>query len=124
MPSAERASAAVENVNGEIAALYIGREVEDQAGWTSADRAGRNGGQVPAGRKRDSRRVARRCARCRRDAGLPLWRYLGAEATLLPVPMMNILNGGAHAENTVDFQEFMVAPVGASSIVQAVQDGR
>ena len=48
------------------------------------------------------------------EAGLPLWRYLGGEAAhVLPVPMMNVLNGGAHADNKVDFQEFMVVPVGA-----------
>ena len=47
------------------------------------------------------------------EAGLPLWRYLGGEAAhVLPVPMMNVLNGGAHADNKVDFQEFMVVPVG------------
>jgi len=57
------------------------------------------------------------------DAGLPLWRYLNPEATLLPVPMMNVLNGGVHAQNNVDFQEFMVAPVGATSVTQAVQIG-
>lgn len=57
------------------------------------------------------------------DAGVALWRCLNAEAMLLPVPMMNVLNGGVHAENNVDFQEFMVAAVGAASITQAVQMG-
>src|SRR6202035_1626677 len=48
------------------------------------------------------------------EEGLPLWRYLGGEsARVLPVPMMNVLNGGAHADNKVDFQEFMVVPCGA-----------
>ena len=55
---------------------------------------------------------------------MPLYRWLGGdEATLLPVPMMNVLNGGAHADNPVDFQEFMIAPVGAGSFAQAVAMG-
>ncbi|MGH2926559.1 MAG: phosphopyruvate hydratase, partial [Solirubrobacterales bacterium] len=55
---------------------------------------------------------------------LPLWRYLGGEgAHVLPVPMMNVLNGGAHADNKVDFQEFMVVPVGAPSFAEAVRIG-
>ena len=58
------------------------------------------------------------------DAGLPLYRYLGgARANRLPVPLMNILNGGAHADNSVDLQEFMVAPVGARTFAEAVQMG-
>ena len=58
------------------------------------------------------------------DAGLPLYRYVGgASARLLPVPMMNILNGGAHADNLIDFQEFMVMPVGAETFSHAVQWG-
>ncbi len=56
--------------------------------------------------------------------GLPLYRYVGGEeATLLPVPMMNIINGGVHADNPIDFQEFMIAPVGATSIAEAVRMG-
>ena len=55
---------------------------------------------------------------------MPLWRYLGGpDANLLPVPTMNVLNGGVHADNPVDFQEFMIAPVGASSFAQAMQMG-
>ena len=58
------------------------------------------------------------------DAGLPLYRYLGgARANRLPVPMMNILNGGAHADNSVDLQEFMVAPIGARTFADAVRMG-
>jgi len=58
------------------------------------------------------------------SAGLPLFRYLGGpNAHLLPVPMMNILNGGAHADNSVDIQEFMIAPIGAASFAEAVQWG-
>jgi enolase len=56
------------------------------------------------------------------EARMPLYRWLGgADATLLPVPMMNVLNGGAHADNPVDFQEFMIAPLGARSFAQAVE---
>ncbi|HYC28008.1 MAG TPA: phosphopyruvate hydratase [Chitinophagaceae bacterium] len=56
--------------------------------------------------------------------GLPLYRYVGGvNASLLPVPMMNIINGGAHADNPIDFQEFMIMPVGASSIAEAVRMG-
>jgi enolase 1/2/3 len=58
------------------------------------------------------------------SAGLPLFRYLGGpNAYLLPVPMMNILNGGAHADNSVDIQEFMIAPVGAATFTEAVRWG-
>src|SRR5438876_3762085 len=58
------------------------------------------------------------------DAGLPLYRYLGGPVTnVLPVPMMNILNGGAHAANTVDFQEFMVVPIGAESFPEGLRTG-
>jgi len=58
------------------------------------------------------------------DAGMPLYRYLGGPmARVLPVPMMNILNGGAHATNTVDFQEYMVVPVGAETFADAVRMG-
>jgi enolase len=58
------------------------------------------------------------------ETGQPLWRYLGGEAAhVLPVPMMNVLNGGAHADNKVDFQEFMVVPVGAGSFADALRMG-
>src|SRR5687768_5446448 len=58
------------------------------------------------------------------DAGLPLYRYLGGpQATLLPVPLMNILNGGAHAANNVDLQEFMIAPVGFDTFEEALRAG-
>src|SRR5213075_1533990 len=58
------------------------------------------------------------------SVGLPLYRYLGGPlARVLPVPMMNILNGGAHATNTVDFQEFMIVPVGAETFGDAVRMG-
>ena len=55
---------------------------------------------------------------------VPLWRYLGGEAAhVLPVPMMNVLNGGAHADNSVDFQEFMIVPVGAPTFAEALRTG-
>jgi enolase len=58
------------------------------------------------------------------ETGLPLWRYVGGtNAHVLPVPMMNVLNGGAHADNTVDFQEFMIMPVGAAGFSEAVRWG-
>jgi enolase len=58
------------------------------------------------------------------EAGLPLWRYVGgANAHVLPVPMLNVLNGGVHADNTVDFQEFMIMPVGAASFSEALRWG-
>ena len=58
------------------------------------------------------------------EVGLPLWRYVGgANAHVLPVPMMNVLNGGAHADNTVDFQEFMIMPVGAASFSEGLRWG-
>ncbi len=58
------------------------------------------------------------------DAGLPLYRYLGGDsATTMPVPMMNIINGGSHADNSVDLQEFMILPVGAANITEAVRYG-
>ena len=64
------------------------------------------------------------CRAAARSAGLPLYRYLGGiSARLLPVPMMNVLNGGVHADNTVDFQEFMIMPVGAETFSSALRMG-
>jgi enolase len=64
------------------------------------------------------------CRAAARSAGLPLYRYLGGlQARRLPVPMMNILNGGVHADNTVDFQEFMIMPVGAENFSEALRMG-
>jgi enolase len=116
---------AVEHVNGEIAHAVRGREAEDQAaldrvlidldGTPDKSRLGANAllGVSLA--------VVRAAAA---DRGMPLWRHLGGEqACLLPVPMMNILNGGVHADNSVDFQEFMIAPVGAESFAQALRVG-
>ena len=62
------------------------------------------------------------CRASARSADVPLYRYLGGlQARMLPVPMMNVLNGGVHADNTVDFQEFMIMPVGAESFAQALR---
>ena len=116
---------AIEHVNDEIAAAVLGLDADDQRGLDGrmieldgTDGKTRLGANAILG---VSLAVARAAAA---DAGEPLWRYLGgAEASLLPVPTMNVLNGGVHADNPVDFQEFMIAPVGAASFAQAVQMG-
>jgi enolase len=116
---------AVGNVNGEIAAAVKGHDAADQRGLDDAmialdgtDGKSRLGANAILGVSMASARAAAA------DAGQPLWRYLGGEsASLLPVPTMNVLNGGVHADNPVDFQEFMIAPVGANSFAQAVQMG-
>ena len=108
---------AVANVNGEIAGAIMGvdaagqRELDEQLiALDGTDGKTRLGANAILG---VSMAVARAAAA---QAGMPLYRWLGGEeATLLPVPMMNVLNGGVHADNPVDFQEFMVAPVGAGS---------
>ena len=77
--------------------------------------------QKPPRRQRDS--VSRRGAAAA-SLKLPLWRYVGgSQACVMPVPMINVLNGGAHADNSLDFQEFMVLPVGAASFAEAVRMG-
>ena len=116
---------AVEHVNGEIAAALRGREAADQAGLDRAlvelDGTGtkaRLGANAILG---VSLAVARAVAG---ERGEPLWRSLaGATAPLLPTPMMNVMNGGVHADNPVDFQEFMIMPVGATSFAQALRMG-
>jgi enolase len=118
-------TAAVAHVNGEIADAVRGRDASDQAG---VDRAlieldgtpnkSRLGANAILAVSLASAQAAAA------SAGQPLWRYLGGEdAHLLPVPMMNVLNGGAHADNAVDFQEFMVVPIGASSFSEALRIG-
>jgi enolase len=116
---------AVANVNGEIAGAVVGREAEDQAGLDAAlialdgtDNKGRLGANAILGVSLATAKAAAAAG------GMPLYRYVGgAEANLLPVPMMNILNGGAHADNGIDFQEFMVMPVGAPSFAEALRCG-
>ncbi len=118
-------SQAVANVNGEIAQAVTGLDAADQA---ALDRAmldldgtpnkGRLGANAILGVSLASAKAAAA------DAGEPLWRYLGgADAHVLPVPMMNVLNGGAHADNKVDFQEFMVVPCGAPTFSEALRTG-
>jgi len=116
---------AVENVNGEIAGAIGGADAADQAGLDrtlidldGTDNKSRLGANAILGVSLAAAHAAAA------DAGLPLWRHLGgAEANLLPVPMMNVLNGGAHADNKVDFQEFMVVPAGAESFAQCLRMG-
>ena len=116
---------AVAAVNGEIAKAVIGREAEDQAGLDRAMIAldgtankGRLGANAILGVSLANAKAAAKAAK------MPLYRYVGgAEANLLPVPMMNILNGGVHADNGIDFQEFMVMPVGAPNFAEALRCG-
>src|SRR5882757_4407705 len=116
---------AVENVNGEIAEALGGMDAADQRALDAkmieldgTENKGRLGANAILA-------VSMAAARASANAfDLPLYRYLGGvSATILPVPMMNILNGGAHADNNVDFQEFMVMPVGAPSFSEALRWG-
>ena len=117
--------AAVRAVNGEIADTILGYDAEDQSSIDAdmidldgSTNKGRLGANAILG---VSLAVARAAAEAR---GLPLYRYVGGvSADLLPVPMMNILNGGAHADNKIDFQEFMVMPTGAESFSEALRCG-
>ena len=116
---------AVKNVHEAIAPALLGLDATDQAsidqimialdGTPTKSKLGANA--ILA--------VSMACARAAAvDAGLPLYRYLGGpQATLLPVPLMNILNGGAHAANNVDLQEFMIAPVGFDTFEDALRAG-
>jgi enolase len=116
---------AVEHVNGEIAETIRGRDAADQRGLDEAMIAldGTQGkSRLGANALLGASMAAARASAA--DAGEPLWRHLGgAAAGVLPVPTLNVLNGGVHADNPVDFQEFMVAPVGANSFAQALQMG-
>jgi len=116
---------AVENVNGEIATAVHGQDAASQAaldrmlisldGTPNKSRLGANAMLAV------SLAAAQASAAEQR---LPLWRYLGGEtAHVLPVPMMNVLNGGVHADNAVDFQEFMIVPVGARNFTEALRMG-
>ena len=116
---------AVEAVNGEIRKVLSGFDAADQRGLDQrlrdldgTENKKRLGANAILG-------VSLAAAKAEASArGLPLYRYVGGEeATLLPVPMMNIVNGGAHADNPIDFQEFMIVPVGAASIAEAVRIG-
>jgi enolase len=116
---------AVENVNGEIAAAVRGLDAENQTGLDRAmiDLDGTpNKGRLGANAILGVSLAAARASAT--EEGMPLWRYLGGGAAhVLPVPMMNVLNGGAHADNRVDFQEFMVVPVGAPTFSGALRMG-
>ena len=118
-------SKAVANVNGELAEAVRGLDAADQAAVDRAmlDLDGTpNKGRLGANAILGVSLAAAKAAAA--EAGQPLWRYLGGEAAhVLPVPMMNVLNGGAHADNKVDFQEFMVVPVGAPSFSEALRTG-
>ncbi|MHB1398956.1 MAG: phosphopyruvate hydratase [Trichloromonadaceae bacterium] len=116
---------AVQNVNEVIAEALIGWEVSDQAGidrklleLDGTDFKSNLGANALLG-------VSLACAKAAaEEAGLPLYQYIGgANAKELPVPMMNIINGGAHADNNVDIQEFMVMPTGAGSFKEALRMG-
>jgi enolase len=116
---------AVGNVNGEIAEAIRGRDVLDQKGLDRAlieldgtPNKSRLGANAILGVSLAAAHAAAR------EEGLPLWRYLGGEsAHVLPVPMMNVLNGGAHADNKVDFQEFMIVPAGAPTFAECLRMG-
>src|SRR5579863_5476822 len=116
---------AVENVNGEIAEALANFDASDQRDLDQ--RMIELDGTENKGRLGANAILAVSMAAARASAAalaLPLYRYLGgAAANTLPVPMMNILNGGAHADNNVDFQEFMVMPVGAESFSEALRWG-
>ena len=120
---------AVGNVNGEIASALIGARAAEQGALdeTMIELDGTpNKGRLGANAILGVSLAAARAAAIHSDQ--PLYRYLaelygGGEPTLLPVPMMNVLNGGAHADNSVDFQEFMIVPAGASSFAECVRVG-
>src|SRR5439155_22097685 len=116
---------AVANVNGEIARALAGTDAADQGaldgvlikldGTANKSRLGANailGVSLAAAHAEAA------------EEGLALWRYLGGDAArILPVPMMNVLNGGAHADNKVDFQEFMIVPCGAPTFSECLRMG-
>jgi enolase len=116
---------AVENVNTEITEAIIGLDVEEQSfidntliDLDGTDNKGRLGANAILA-------VSMACARAAaEESGLPLYRYLGGAGRMqLPVPMMNIINGGAHASNSIDMQEFMVIPAGRPTFRKAVRCG-
>ena len=116
---------AVNNVNNQIAEKLLGWEVADQAGLDQLliDLDGTpNKSKLSANAILAVSMAAAKAAAL--EAGLPLFRYIGGtNAKTLPIPMMNILNGGAHADNKIDFQEFMIMPVGASSFSEGLRWG-
>lgn len=116
---------AIKNVNDTIAEKLVGWDITDQAGidqyLIQLDGTANKGSLGANAILAISMAAAKAAAQ---EAGLPLYRYIGGtNAKTLPVPMMNILNGGAHADNKIDFQEFMVMPVGASSFSEGLRWG-
>ncbi len=116
---------AVKNVNTIIAPALLGLDVSDQTGidqlMLSLDGTQNKGKLGANALLAVSMATAKAAAE---EAGLPLYRYVGGtNAKTLPIPMMNILNGGAHADNKIDFQEFMIMPVGASSFSEGLRWG-
>ena len=116
---------AVENINTEISSVVAGMDVTDQAGVDQAmidmdgtpNKANLGANAILAVSMATAHAAAN-------EKGIPLYEYLGGDGPfVMPVPMMNIINGGAHADNSVDIQEFMILPVGASSIREAVRYG-
>ncbi|HEV2162506.1 MAG TPA: phosphopyruvate hydratase [Stellaceae bacterium] len=116
---------AVDAVNGEIFDAVSGRDATDQAGLDrvlidldGTPNKARLGANAILG-------VSLACAKAAAaELGQPLYRYIGGvEANVLPVPMMNVLNGGVHADNPIDIQEFMIVPVGAPTIAEAIRTG-
>ncbi|HSI96038.1 MAG TPA: phosphopyruvate hydratase [Methylophilaceae bacterium] len=116
---------AVENINTEIAEAIMGLDVEEQSfidttliDLDGTDNKGRLGANALLA-------VSMACARAAaEESGLPLYRYLGGSGRMqLPVPMMNIINGGAHASNSIDMQEFMVIPAGRPTFREAIRCG-
>ena len=114
---------AVQNVNGEIRAALVGTDLEDQRALD--ERMIELDGTENKGRLGANALLAVSLATARAQAqslGTPLFRHLGDDTTM-PVPMMNIINGGAHADNSVDIQEFMILPVGAPTFSEALRYG-
>ena len=116
---------AVNNVNTELAKAVLGMDCSNQS---AIDQALRDADATPNKARLGANAILAVSMAAARAAAqsqnLPLFQYLGGQgAKTLPVPMMNILNGGAHADNAIDFQEFMVMPVGATSFSQALQMG-
>jgi len=116
---------AVDNIHNKISSVVVGMDVTDQTGVDQAmidldgtpNKANLGANAILAVSMATAHAAAN-------EKGVPLYEYLGGDGPLvMPVPMMNIINGGAHADNSVDIQEFMILPVGASSIREAVRYG-
>ena len=124
-PDAEGVGTAVENVNGEIAAALRGLDPREQEAVDRAlvDLDGTpNKGRLGANAILGCSLAAAKAAAA--EAGAPLYAWLGgAEAAVLPVPLMNVVNGGAHAQNSIDLQEFMYVPTGPASFAEALRIG-